>query len=505
MFKKFCQCLGVASLILVGNYGDLLGGGGDVRMHTPFALSQICMAHIADMLLVTCFLFGIILLVARSRFYPQMQLLFIALIPPYLIERARSFFSFNLRGAVAMVIFALWISLLLLLLMRFPSLYRWLLRVGGMLTASLVIFAVSSIAQLVWVARWTPAPNQIVASWHLPDEMQIPRTHPLLVWIVFDELSYDQVFEHRAHDLNLPNFDALRSQSTVFTDTQPAGYRTVKVIPSLLTGRTIDEIRYDFNNRLWVHHLSEPGWQRIDGQQTVFADANSAGWRTAAVGWYNPYCSLYGDALQDCYWTNHDMFDGPMAPGASLRQNIYMPLQQVVREMKSPARADLDLCTVDVHNRYNTETDLQEHALQLLLTDQADFVFLHLAIPHSPNIWNRNQDDYTRDCGHSYLDNLALTDKVLGRILSILQASPRWNRTTLIVEGDHGWRTNSWNRRAAWTEGDEVASRGVFDPRPALIIHLSSQHEPQTVSAAWPIIQVHGVIDKILRGEPLTF
>jgi hypothetical protein len=36
MLKKLCQCLGLSSLILVINYGDLLGGGSDVRMHTPF-------------------------------------------------------------------------------------------------------------------------------------------------------------------------------------------------------------------------------------------------------------------------------------------------------------------------------------------------------------------------------------------------------------------------------------------------------------------------------------
>ena len=38
MAKKFCQCFGLASLLLVVNYGDLLGGGADVRMHVPYRL-----------------------------------------------------------------------------------------------------------------------------------------------------------------------------------------------------------------------------------------------------------------------------------------------------------------------------------------------------------------------------------------------------------------------------------------------------------------------------------
>jgi hypothetical protein len=355
----------------------------------------------------------------------------------------------------------------------------------------------------MWVARWKPAPNQITAAWAASP--QPPREHPLLVWVVFDELSYDQVFEHRAHDLNLPNFDALRSQSTLFTDTQPAGYHTVKIIPSLLTGKIVDGVHYNFHNRLWVHHESESGWEPINGAQTVFADARQTGWRTAAVGWYNPYCAIYSDAIQNCYWTNHDMFDGLMAQGESFGTNVYIPLEQVVRELRSPARADRHLCSFDVRHRYQTETDLQQHAFQLLHTDQADMVFLHFAIPHSPNIWSRINGDYTQSCDSSYLDNLALVDRVLGQLVSTLQSSPRWNQTTLIVQGDHGWRIDAWDWLPAWTPEDDAASRGVFDQRPALIIHQPGQNSPQTVGNPWPIIQVHGVVEQILHGQPVKF
>jgi len=503
MLKKLCQCLGLASLILVVNYGDLLGGGADVRMHTAQPLARICYAQIADILLVALLLFVMFTMAMRTRFYPWVRLLVAIIIPPYLIQRTQSFFPFDLIEGLVIILLVVWASVLLLLLLRFSKWYRRFMRVGSAVAASLVIFAACSIAQLLWVARWKPAPNKITADW--ATSPQPPRNHPLLVWIIFDELSHDQVFEHRAADLNLPNFDALRAQSTVFTDTQPAGYHTVKIIPSLLTGKIVDGIHYNFHNRLWVHHESESGWAPIDGAQTVFGDAQKAGWRTAAVGWYNPYCAIYADALQDCYWTNHDMFDGLMAQNAPFWTNVYTPLQQVVRELKSPSRADRDLCTYDVRHRYQTENDLQQHAFQLLHTDQADFVFLHFAIPHSPNIWSRIHADYTQYCDSSYIDNLALVDRVLGRVVSTLQASPRWNQTTLIVEGDHGWRIDAWNWLPAWTQEDDAASRGVFDQRPALIIHQAGQSQPQTDSAPWPLIQIHSVVEKVLRGQPLTF
>jgi hypothetical protein len=495
--------MGLASLILVVNYGDLLGGGSDVRMHTPLSVASICYAQIVDVLLVALLLFLILTLAARTRFYSWVRLLFAILIPPYLIQRTQSFYPFDLIEGLVIILLVVWAGVLLLLLLRFNKLYRRVMRTGSAIAAALVVFALCSFAQLIWVATWKPAPNQIDAAWATTP--QPPRQHPLLVWVIFDELSYDQVFEHRARDLNLANFDALRAQSTLFTDTQPAGYHTVKIIPSLLTGKIVDGIRYNFHNRLWVHHESESGWVPIDGAQTVFADAEQTGWRTAAVGWYNPYCAIYADAIQNCFWTNHDMFDGLMAQGAPFWTNVYTPLEQVVRELRSPSRADRHLCSFDVRHRYVTETDLQQHAFQLLHTDQADFVFLHFAIPHSPNIWSRINGDYTQTCDSSYLDNLALTDRVLGQLVATLGASPRWDQTTLIVQGDHGWRIDAWNWLPAWTEEDDAASRGVFDQRPALIIHQPGQNQPQTVTAAWPIIQVHDVVEQILRGHQPSF
>jgi hypothetical protein len=503
LLKRLCQCLGLASLILVVNYGDLLGGGPDARMHTPYPLTRICYAQIADILIVAAFLFLVLTVFARTRFAPWARLIVAIVIPPYLIQRTQSFFPFDLIEGIVLILLVVWAAVLLLLLLRFSVWYRRLMRVGSGIAAALVIFAIVSIAQLVWVATWKPQPNQINASWETTP--QPPRDHPLLVWIVFDELSYDQVFEHRARNLNLPNFDALRAESTLFTDTQPAGYHTVEIIPSLLTGQIVDGIRYNFHNKLWVRHESDHKWGPIDGNQTVFADAQKQGWRTAVVGWYNPYCGIYATAIDNCFWTNHDMFDGLMTQRASVWQNIYTPLQQVVREIKSPSRADRDLCTFDVRNRYQTHIDLQQHAFDLLHTDQADFMFLHLPIPHSPNIWSRINDDYTNHCDSSYLDNLALADRVLGQVLATLKASPRWNDTTLIVEGDHGWRIDAWNWLPAWTQEDDAASRGVFDTRPAMIIHQPGQTLPETVTSPWPIVQVHGVVEQVLHHQSPAF
>ena len=503
LLKKLCQSIGLASIILVMNYGDLLGGGGDVRMHVPFSLVGICLAQIADIFLLGLVIFVVLVLLKRTRFYPLVRLLLAIVIPPYIILRLRAEIPFRVEDGLLVLGSFLWAGALLLLLLKYNGYYRRIMRMGNFAGVFLAFFAVTSIGQIIFVMRWHPGPYEKTVDWARTP--QPPRVHPKIVWIIFDELSYDQLFAHRAKDLPLPNFDALRGQSTLFTDTQPIGYKTVKIVPSLLIGHTVDDYRYSFRNRLWVHNLGEHDFHPITGADSVFGDAKQQGWRTSAVGWYNPYCTIYGDAIDDCYWMNLDRIDGNMSQRATFWRNTYEPLKQVVREIKAPARADRDTCTFDVRNRLKTTLDLEKHAFDTLKTDQSDFVFVHLSLPHSPNIWSRIEDNYTQFCDSSYLDNLALTDKVLGRMMQELQASPRWKDTTVVVEGDHGWRIDLWEPMPAWTDEDDAASRNGFDPRPAVLIHLAGQTKPETNSRPWSILNIHEVLEQVLHGQAVHF
>jgi hypothetical protein len=502
MFKTLCQSIGLASLLLIMNYGDLLGGGADVRMHVPFELRGIVAAQLLDILILGLSIFAVLAVLKLTRYFSWARTVLAILAPPYLLFRLQTLLPFVVRDGLVPVLAGVWAALILLLLLKVPRWYKRLLRLGDAAGIFLAFFALCNVAQLIWVAAWNPVPHERVASWQ--HDKPIARMHPLLVWVVFDELSYDQLFEHRAHDLALPNFDALRSQSILFTDVQPVGYKTVKILPSLLSGKPVDDFRYTFHNKFLVHYSDERGWHALDGSGTVFHDAQQQGWRTAVVGWYNPYCTIYGDALDSCYWNNLDRIDGLMSQRSSVLRNTLWPLRQLVFDAGSPARAERAACNYDVRQRLTTQLDLAQHSMQLLQTDQADFVFLHLAIPHSPNIWSRLDGAYTDHCDSSYLDNLALVDRTLGEMLKKLQASPRWKDTTLIVEGDHGWRIDLWNWLPSWTDEDDEASRGVFDPRPALIVHEAGETAPRTVATAWPLIDVHNLVEQVLRGRPIN-
>jgi Sulfatase len=498
MLKKLGQCLGLASMLLVMSYGDLLGGGYDVRMHVPFALHGIVWAQLTDIVLLGLMLFAVIGPLSRTRAYPWVRLLLTIAVPPYLILLTRAEISLAVTKSIVLLIAIAWTVFVLLLWTRFKDAYGKLMRVGEFIAAFFTVFCLCSIAQLLWILRWKPGPHQQTATW--ATTTQPPRKHPRLVWIVFDELSYDQLYEDRADGLALPNFDALRNESTVFTDVEPIGDHTVKILPSLLSGGVITKYNFTFDNRLLVHDEGTHGYAPLDGSGTVFADAQKSGWRTAAVGWYNPYCTVYAGTIDNCYWMNVDRMDGPMAQDASFRNNVWSPLKQAGLQMVWPARADENICAYGVRQRTKTYLDLEEHAAQVLKSDQADFVFLHLPAPHSPAIWNRTRGDYAQGCGGSYLDGLALADRELGSVMATLKSSPRWKDTTLIVEGDHSWRLWLWDDQPGWTAEDREASQSGFDARPAVIVHHAGQTQAREFTTPWSLINVHAVVEQVLHG-----
>jgi membrane-anchored protein YejM (alkaline phosphatase superfamily) len=140
-----------------------------------------------------------------------------------------------------------------------------------------------------------------------------------------------------------------------------------------------------------------------------------------------------------------------------------------------------------------TVQDISQHALATLSTSQADLIYLHLPTPHPPAFWDRRT--HTFAVGGSYLDSLDYSDRLLGQMLDILQAQPRWSATTVIVQGDHSWRTRSWRPVPGWSAEDERASHGgQWDPRPLLLIHLAGQQNLETVAAPTNLMFVHDVV-----------
>ncbi|HEX3966979.1 MAG TPA: sulfatase-like hydrolase/transferase [Edaphobacter sp.] len=327
-----------------------------------------------------------------------------------------------------------------------------------------------------------------------------------VIWILFDELSYQQVYGRRFPDLQLPAFDALAAQSTVFTHTVPAGARTETILPSLLTSKPVDDIWPSANGRQFkMHGPHSSVWQRFDEHDTVFQDALKLNYRTAIAGWYNPYCRILPDVLDNCFWTYALAANNTMAPKAALGSNLIQPWMHFFRERLGYKIASLFLHVsgqndIDAGQHISDYIALTKAADQILENQSAGFVLIHMPIPHPKGIYDRTSDRFAS--AHSdYLDNVVLADKFLGHVRSKLEQSGEWDTSTLVVMGDHSWRS-MWRDTPEWTEEEQIASQnGQFDDRPAYIVKLPEQHAGARIDVPFAAINTRRLFDSLLAQK----
>jgi Sulfatase len=498
MTKRIAQAWAFAAILLLPNYIDMTSGAGDARMRSPVPLTRIALAHLTDMAIVTLAFFVLMELLRRLPAWAKIRWCLMALLPPLLLARNLDVIPFEVPGWVVFALGLLWVGLLALLTLKRPKIADQLSRAGSSLLAGFAVFALVMTWQLGRATLWRPGPQAFAHAIPAADPKK-----PRLVWILFDELAYQPTFEARDPSLQLPNLDRLRGESTLYTEVTPIAYRTTRAVPSLQLGRAVTDVEYTASNRYLVQIDNSSQWQTFDPKASLFAMAGQHGLTTSIVGWYIAYCPVFVKIATECYWANEDAQDrGPTSTSAGFAENVWFPLRILGEQIFSPKRAWADVAAWNAAGHEAAVKDLEQHALETVVNSQADVIYLHLPVPHPPAVWDRRTASFA--LGGSYLDSLDYSDRLLGRILDLLEAQPRWAATTLIVHGDHSWRTEMWRPLPGWSAEDErISHGGIFDPRPVLMIHMPGQQSAQTVSAPTSIMYVHdfvaGEIDDSLK------
>lgn len=499
MMKRIAQAWAFASILLLPNYIDITSGGGDARMRVPAPLTKIVLAHLTDMAIVAV-VFGVVMALLRKlRAWPQVRWALVATLPPLLFARNLNVMPFAIPGLVVLAIALAWIGFVVFLALRLPQRYAQLSNAGSALLTGFVCFAMVMTFQLVRGGFWSPGPQ----SFSTPIATA-PATRPRLVWILFDELAYQPVFEDRDASLQLPNFDRLRAESTLYTDVQPIADRTTRAVPSLLSGEIVSDVDYTAGNKYLIQTKHDPHWTQFDAPDSLFGQARRAGLTTSIVGWYVAYCPIFAQIATQCYWSNDDAQDrGPTNLDASYAANVWVPLRVMMEQAFDPRLEWDDESRWNAEGHMQSVKDVSRHALDTLTNTNADIIYLHLPTPHPVGFWNRRTHKF--EPGGSYLDGLDYSDRLLGQMLSILQAQPRWAATTLLVQGDHSWRTWMWRPLPGWSAEDErISHGGQWDPRPMLMIHAPGQDAPQTVTAPTSLMHVHDFVAEQIRAQSKT-
>lgn len=329
-----------------------------------------------------------------------------------------------------------------------------------------------------------------------------PTARPRVIWIILDELSYQQVYERRFPSLELPAFDRLASQSTVFTRVTPAAMYTEAAVPSLMTGLRADRVIAGADGTLSRMHDPVTGrWQPFLAQDTVFHDALNYGFRTAVAGWYNPYCRILADVLDRCRWIFRQESSGGMFAEASIRANLLAPWRNLSARVALPGTEKVE--TNDTAEAHIADyREIVSAGDEFLDDSSINFLFLHIPVPHPGGIYDRRTRTFTTHHS-SYIDNLALADTYLAHVRQILEQRGEWDSSAIVVMGDHSWRTKLiWMGAPGWTAEDEAASHGgQFDARPAYIVKLPHQTEAARIETPFSAVRTRALLQGILNGS----
>jgi hypothetical protein len=500
---------GLANLYLLSLTGRLISTNHDLVYHLIGAASPIAVPIIVYVVTLSLLLTAILLQVRQPG--PLRIIIWSALLlvlPSILLHTYAEFSDRRVPGWLSFLIAFTALILLIAASIRWKQFMPLFERMQPPVAAVLGLFSFSGLfifGQLIWCTAQARNLNP-VPSLHAsqPTGQASPRARVL--WIILDELSYQQLYERRFRGLELPAFDQLATQSTVFTHAVPAGEYTQSILPALFTGLPSNEIEVSARGLLVSLHNPTTGkWAPFDQHQTVFQDALDAGYSTGLAGWYNPYCRIIPAVLDHCFWTYRESTPANLSPRRSVVVNLLRPFRYLLLDAKhlfehgpgSPSDEYRDI------RQHSTDYRKLVAAGDTYLADPSiTFLFLHMPIPHPYGFYDRKQKAFA-DRHTSYIDNLALCDQYLSHIHQLLNQQHQWDSTTLIIMGDHGWRTSRiWIDSATWTEEDKAASNnGEFDDRPAYIVKLPNQQTASRIDQPFDILRTRTLLDALLNNR----
>lgn len=357
------------------------------------------------------------------------------------------------------------------------ALLRWrraILAAAEVLTLCLFAFVPVTFLQTAWVLYTDIEVRKggLTASAPL---LPVRPGQPRVVWIIFDEMDWRYVFPPRPASLQMPEMDRLRAQSIYAESTFQTGLETSEAMMSYLAGRQVFSVEPTGKAGLRLHFLDEPNQADWPGPPNLFSQARQAGFNTAMVGWFFPYCRLFNEELNRCYSESMDTrvldFQPSLATSIGSQLRTLSPLEVRQRHL----------------DRYLA---MQEESRKAVADPKLGLVVLHLAVPHEPAIYLRDRGELTLFNFRSdwYFDNLALADRTLGDLRREMERADLWDQSTVIVTSDHPLR---W-----YAMLDETV-----DPRVPFLVKLAGQKQGIVYQGPLHSLIAHDLTLAALRGE----
>ena len=212
----------------------------------------------------------------------------------------------------------------------------------------------------------------------------------------------------------------------------------------------------------------------------LFFEVRELGLTVSLVGFYHPYCRLFGEFSTECFrLARTDPYRLEKDTG-----NVGMFLQRF-------KAAFLDglpgVARVGLVSSYGI---ILQRVKEMVEKFDSNLIYVHLQQPHEPAIFDAQRKSLT--CFNystlGYLDNVVLTDNFLGKIRRTMESAGLWNSTAVLITADHP-------RRAA------ERYDGKTDNRIPLLLKMPGQTEATVHTPEFSSEHVKDLVLSILAKE----
>ncbi|MFY9556126.1 MAG: alkaline phosphatase family protein [Blastocatellia bacterium] len=368
-------------------------------------------------------------------------------------------------------------------------------RTAGILTLVFFPFSLITLFQASWsLTRFSDKPAA-------PTLPTINTVGSRVIWLVFDELDQQVAFSERPESLHLPELDRLRGQAIYASNAYPPADHTLISMPALITGQLLSKTKLAHPSELMITAAGSERSASWSSQPNLFSRARQAGFNSAVVGWYLPYCRIVGDSLVSCYWYSSD--ESELAGG------LITPIRDLVNTTPLLSILASQVGIIDTkasqrrerQNHLNAYMGVLERAKIAAADPSLGLILLHWPVPHGPSIFNRLKNDFELDGETSYLDNFLLVDRALGDLRRSMEEAGTWDETIVLVTSDHWWRDDIWRTNYPWTEQDRELSQGHNDHRIPFVLKLARQSRAVEYGSEFNTIVTHDLLLALLKGE----
>ena len=302
-----------------------------------------------------------------------------------------------------------------------------------------------------------------------------------VVWIILDEWDYDLTYR-RSDGKIFPELERLRRESVFLENVRSAGKATLIAIPSLLTGKAVREYRpADPSGARFLSVGARS--EAFPGSGTIFDAASRFGYKSQIVGWYHPYCRMFGSQVESCWWD--DLTFPSLRPGRPIAERAFAFLRESIEFEILPVAGPVN----HILKQLARVNPMVEQAALAASRPGRRFSFLHLPVPHGP-FYKLAPDSRMiplRSDLEGYQSGLDAADRAIGKIRAAMEQSGVWDEALVVVTSDHPYRYQFGG--------------GYGNGHIPMMIKFPHQKAPVVYSPAFQAVETRRLLEDFMQGH----